>query len=109
MLLAPRLCAQLVRASKLPSLGRYADMADFLTGGGGMSSDSGGETDDEEKAELPQDYVGRHVRTTLLCGGPTLPHPVRRGIAPGHTPRRAVCVAWQLPLAQHRPPASHKA
>ena len=53
---------KLVRASKLPSLGRYADVADFLTGGGGMTSDSGGETDEEEKAELPQDYVGRHAK-----------------------------------------------
>jgi ribosome biogenesis protein SSF1/2 len=53
---------KLVRSSKLPSLGRYGDVADFLTGGGGMTSDSGGETDDEEKADLPQDYVGRNAK-----------------------------------------------
>ena len=52
---------KLARASKVPSLGRYGDVADFLTGGG-FSSDSGGETDDEEKAELPQDYHGRHAK-----------------------------------------------
>ena len=54
---------KLVRATnKLPSLGRYGDVADYLTGGGGMSSDTGGETDDEDKAELPQDYVGRNTK-----------------------------------------------
>ena len=54
---------KLVRSTrKLPSLGRYNDMEEFLTGGGGMSSDSGGETDDEDKAELPQDYVGRNAK-----------------------------------------------
>merc|ERR1719469_707437 len=47
---------KLVRNARLPSLGRYADVSDFLLGGknGGYSSDSAGETDDEEKAELPQ-------------------------------------------------------
>jgi len=52
---------RLVRATKLPSLGRYSDVADYLTRTG-YSSDSGGETDDEDKAELPQDYVGRNAR-----------------------------------------------
>ena len=52
---------KLVRATKLPSLGKYSDVSEFLTRAG-FSSDSGGETDDEEKAELPQDYVGRHAR-----------------------------------------------
>mmetsp|Transcript_34876 Transcript_34876/g.91792 ORF Transcript_34876/g.91792 Transcript_34876/m.91792 type:complete len:442 (+) Transcript_34876:101-1426(+) len=52
---------KLMRSTKLPSLGRYEDMADFLLGGG-YSSDSAGETDDEEKAELPQDYVGRNAK-----------------------------------------------
>ena len=40
-------------------------MADFLTGNGatgGYSSDSGAETDEEDKAELPQDYVGRQTK-----------------------------------------------
>jgi len=53
---------KLMRSNKLPSLGRYEDMADFLLKGGGYSSDSGGETDEEEKTELPQDYVGRNAR-----------------------------------------------
>ena len=53
---------KLVRASRLPSLGRYNDVADYLTGGGLSGTDSGGETDEEEKAELPQDYVGRHAK-----------------------------------------------
>ena len=52
---------KLMRSSKLPSLGRYNDMADFLLRGG-YSSDSGAETDEEDKAELPQDYVGRNSK-----------------------------------------------
>lgn len=55
---------KLMRASKLPSLGRYTDMADYLLkgGAGAYSDSSGGETDDEEKAELSQDYVGRGAK-----------------------------------------------
>jgi len=49
---------KLMRGNKLPSLGKYNDMSDFLLRGG-YSSESGAETDEEEKAELPQDYVGR--------------------------------------------------
>ena len=52
---------KLMRATKLPSLGRYSDVADYLTRGG-YSSDSSGETDEEDKAELPQDYVGRNAK-----------------------------------------------
>jgi len=52
---------RLVRATKLPSLGRYADVSDYLMRQG-YSSESGAETDDEDKAELPQDYVGRNAR-----------------------------------------------
>ncbi len=52
---------RLVRASRLPSLGRYADVAEYLTRQG-YSSESGAETDEEDKAELPQDYVGRNTR-----------------------------------------------
>ena len=32
---------KLTRGSKVPSLGRYASMADFLAGNGGYSSESG--------------------------------------------------------------------
>lgn len=57
---------KLVRATrKLPSLGRLGDVADFLTGNGatgGYSSDSGAETDDEDKADLPQNYIGRQTK-----------------------------------------------
>lgn len=57
---------KLVRANKLPSLGRYSDMADFLerqaSGGGLSGSESGAETDEEDQTELPQDYVGRLAR-----------------------------------------------
>ncbi|KAL1499080.1 hypothetical protein AB1Y20_013594 [Prymnesium parvum] len=52
---------KLIRGAKLPSLGRYEDMAEYLLKGG-YSSDSAGETDDEDKAELPQDYVGRNAK-----------------------------------------------
>jgi len=52
---------KLMRANKLPSLGKYSDVADYLTRAG-YSSDSGGETDEEDKAELPQDFVGRNAR-----------------------------------------------
>jgi ribosome biogenesis protein SSF1/2 len=54
---------KLVRGAKLPSLGRYVDVSDFLLkgGAGGYSSESGAETDDEDKAELSQDYVGRNA------------------------------------------------
>ena len=41
---------RLMRASKLPSLGKYADMSEYLLKGGGYSSESAAETDDEEKA-----------------------------------------------------------
>lgn len=66
---------KLVRATRLPSLGRYESISDFLTGAGGMSSDSGGETDEEDKADLPQ--------VCVICDAPcgTLPwlaHACRR-------------------------------
>jgi len=50
---------KLTRGNRVPSLGRYGSMADYLAGRGGYSSESGGETDDDEKVDLPQDYVGR--------------------------------------------------
>ena len=50
---------KLLRGAKLPSLGRYADVAEYMQRGGGYSSDSGAETDDEERVQLPQDFVGR--------------------------------------------------
>ena len=37
-------------------------MADFLSGKGGYSSESGAETDEEEKTELPQDYLGKYAK-----------------------------------------------
>lgn len=52
---------RLMRATNLPSLGRYADITDYLNRGG-YSSESGAETDEEEKADLPQDYAGRNAR-----------------------------------------------
>lgn len=69
---------KLMRGSKVPALGRYASMADFLAGTGGYSSESAAETDDDEKVELPQDYVGRgaaknqQVGVRLLELGPRL-------------------------------------
>ena len=54
---------RLVRGDKLPSLGRYSDMAEYLTRKG-YSSESGAETDEEDKTELPQDYLhGRNTRS----------------------------------------------
>ena len=41
---------------------RYGEMADFLSGRGGYSSESGAETDEEEKTELPQDYLGKYAK-----------------------------------------------
>lgn len=50
---------KLLRGNKLPSLGRYSDMSEFMERGGGYSSESGAETDEEEKVQLPQKYAGR--------------------------------------------------
>ena len=74
---------KLVRNAQLPSLGRYADVSDYLLGGknGGYSSDSAGETDDEEKAELPQathaakaGQKARRTTTTTTSSPPRSPH-----------------------------------
>ena len=85
---------KLVRQAKLPSLGRYADVAEFLLSGkhGGYSSDSAGETDEEEKAELPQ---ATHVASQGQQAGH--PHPLPKPTLPalfcGHTRVLSSCAA----------------
>jgi ribosome biogenesis protein SSF1/2 len=59
---------KLIRGKKLPSLGRFSDMSDFLLHGGGYSSDSGAETEEEEKVQLPQDYHGRGAKRGTQVG-----------------------------------------
>ena len=100
---------KLVRNAQLPSLGRYADVSDYLLGGknGGYSSDSAGETDDEEKAELPQAThaakAGQKARrtttttTTTTTTATTTTQP--------HTLPPASCSAPPLTAPPQHPPA----
>ena len=100
---------KLVRAQNVPSLGRYADVADFLLRGksGAYSSGSEGETDDEEKTELPQAThaakQGQQVSIKLHELGPRMQMrliKVQEGLCDGVTLYHALVQKSEAEVAQ---------